>query len=169
VLPKGSADLGPRFAVAAASVDVDGSRLAQSGTLALYRVARPLRLRSTVEGVQPDGWSGPTAAYNRYSSVPRGARVDVELSRLGISGPPPARVRLVVGALRSHGPKLTVGGPLTAKTVVVPNGATKHVLLPAPAAPFRVQVAVAPTFSPSQFGSTDARTLGVRVAFAVRR
>jgi hypothetical protein len=166
-LPSGSPDRAPRYVVAASTVDVDGTRLAQSGILALFGVDGPLRLRSTIEGVQPDGWTGSSAAYNRYASAGAGSRVEVDLSRLGITGPPPARVHVVVGRLRVAGGKTTVGTGGAATTVTVANGKTKRVELRAPAAPFRVQVTVSPTFSPSQFGSADTRQLGVRVAFRV--
>jgi hypothetical protein len=160
-LPAGSPDLKPKYVVAASSVAVDGKRIAQNGFLSLYRVRSPLRLASLSSGVTPDGWTGATAAYTRYV-VPSGAtHVDVLVERHGIAGPPPAKVRVAIGPV----------GVLTvwkAETWTVRNGSGHRFTLPLRRAPFQVQLSATPTFSPSQYGSPDARQLGVRVFFNVR-
>ena len=159
-LPAGSPDLKPKYVVAASTVAVDGERIAQNGFLSLYRVRAPLRLTSITAGVSPDTWTGASAAYTRYV-VPRGAsRVDVLVERHGISGPPPAKVRVAIGP---------VGGAAVwkAETWTVKNGTGHRFTLLLRRAPFQVQLSSTPTFSPSQFGSPDTRQLGVRVSFSV--
>jgi hypothetical protein len=105
-------------------------------------------------GVTPDGWTGPTASYARYV-VPRSAKqVVIQVARPGVpTSMAPARVQA------------KLGGRTVTRTV---RGAGSAVLrLPVPHRPFVVALTVNPTFSPSQFGSPDARTLGVRASFSV--
>ena len=166
-LPAGSPDLKPAYAVAA-GLDIAGETVATSGILGLYRLRPPLRVEATTENIAPDRWVGATAAYNRYSSL-AGRRLVVVLSRAGITGPPPARVRLSIGPLRVKQGIVSIARTLDAKTLTVRNGAIRQVTLRTPPRPFRVELQVTPTFSPSQFGSADTRQLGVRVAFRTAR
>jgi hypothetical protein len=153
-LQPGSPDLHPRFVVAAKGVDVVGTPVASAGGLALWRVRQPLRLGSLSTGITPDGWTGATANYIRYA-VPTGAReVVLHLSRSGLPGLPAAKVRVTLGHLT--------------RTVTVPGNGGTVLRLPARRAPFTIRLSVSPTFSPSQFGSPDTRTLGVRASFGVR-
>ena len=153
-LPAGSPDLHPRYVVAASGVDVVGTRVAAAGQLVLWRVQQPLRLRSLAFGLTPDGWTGATVTYNRYV-VPAGARqVVLRLSRSGLRGLPAATVRVTLGRL--------------ARTVTVPGDGAAVLRLPVRRPPFTIRLSVSPTFSPSQFGSADTRTLGVRASFGVR-
>jgi hypothetical protein len=168
-LPANSPDRRPRYVVVAKGVDVNGKRLAQAGFLALYRVRPPLGLASSTEGVQPDGWIGSEGAYNRYALQGRGtAHVDVRISRRGIAGPPPARVLIVIGRLKVIGGSPSIGSVLTTRRWRLRNGTERDFTFGVPRPPFRVEVRVAPTFSPTQFGSPDTRQLGARVAFSVR-
>ena len=159
-LPPGSPDLHPGFVVAAKGVDVAGTPVAAGGQLTLWRVRPPLRLRSIVTGVTPEGWSGATASYTRYVLSPGARQVTVDLARKGLSGLPAARVRATIGP---------PGKPRwTLRAVTVPGGGTASLELPVRSVPFVVQLSVTPTFSPSQFGSSDTRTLGVQIAFRMR-
>ncbi|MGB2875752.1 MAG: hypothetical protein WBB76_09805 [Gaiellaceae bacterium] len=161
-LPAGSPDRHPRYVAAARTVELDGTRIAASGELALWRVHSPLRLRSLLAGVTPDGWTGATATYTRYV-MPRGPRsVVMILSRLGVSGLPPARVQITVGPAPS-------GSPWEHRAVEIRDDGREALLrLPVRRAPFQVRLTVSTTFSPTQFGSPDTRTLGVRASFSVR-
>jgi len=168
VLPADSPDLDPRYVVGPANLDVDGARLAGSGQLAVWRVRPPLRLRSTLVGITPDGWTGATAAYTRYLP-PRGSReVDLHLSLPGLPSVPAAHVEAAVGPVVFAKGSPTLSRLWGRRRAVV--GADEKVLLRLPLrpGPFQVQIAVSPTFSPAQFGSPDTRTLGVRVSFSVR-
>jgi hypothetical protein len=165
VLPPGSPDLNSHFVVAAKGVSIAGKPLAQGGFLTLFKVSSPLRLARTVEGLQPDHWTGATAAYNGYVAGGMRSTLRVLLSRKGIAGPPPARVRLTIGQLLDRPGKISIGKEWATRTVLVRNGRQALVRLPVRAAPFRVELQVAPTFSPSRYGSADTRMLGVRAFF----
>jgi hypothetical protein len=160
-LAVGSPDAKPRYVVAASSVDVAGKRIAQNGFLALYRVDAPLRLRSLSSGITLDAWTGASASYTRYD-VPHGAkRVEVFVNRQGITGPPPARVRVTIGPAGG-------GAAWKMEAWTVANGSVHRFTLPLRRAPFTVQLSATPTFTPSQFGLPDTRQLGVRVSLGVR-
>jgi hypothetical protein len=153
-LAPGSPDARPKYVLVAPSVELDGTRLASAGQLVLWRVTQPLRWRSVIDGVTPDGWSGATATYRRFI-VPAGAReVVIRVARPGVPATLPARVQAtlerntVTRTFRGKGPAV--------------------LRLPVPHRPFLVIVKVSPTFSPAQFGSLDTRTLGVRIHFRVR-
>jgi hypothetical protein len=159
----------PHYVVVASNVHLAGRLLARPGRLALYRVSEPLRLADSSTGVYPDGWTGAAAAYNRYVE-PRngGGRINVLVSRAGISGPPAARVKVVVGSLKLVAGVPSIGKISATRTWTVRDGIGRRFSLPAPHAPFRVEVSVGRTFAPAQFGSADTRQLGARVAFQVR-
>ena len=162
-LQPGSPDLEPRYVVAASNLDVDGTRIAKAGRLTLFRVRRPLRLFDLASGIQPDAWTGASATYTRYVAPGAGARLVVAVSRPPLTGPPPARVTVEVGRLGRAGPTWA------RQSWTVGNGTTHHFRLPLRNAPFRLRMSVSPTFVPTQYGSTDTRTLGVQVSFTLDR
>jgi hypothetical protein len=156
-LAPGSPDANPRYVVSSPSLAVDGTRLTAAGQLVLWRVRQPFRLTSLVSGVTPDGWTGATASYLLFQ--PRGARhVTVSLGRTGLVGLTAAHVHATVASLS--------GKRWQQRTVTVPGGGTKLLRLPLRHGAFRVDLTVSPTFTPSQFGSPDTRTLGVRASFS---
>jgi hypothetical protein len=64
----------------------------------------------------------------------------------------------------------TAGGFALDKTTaqrnwVIHSGAERVFRLPAPAPPYRAEVRVNPTFTPSAYGSADTRQLGAQVTF----
>ena len=155
---------GARYAVATSGLELAGNPLETKSLLTLYRVSPPLRIASAVEGVYGDGWMGASAAYNVYAGATR--RVRVVLSRAAWGGKDiPGRVIVRIG------PSTVVDGAAAIERTTATRGLTLHklqtktVTLPAPRAPFRVEVTVDPTFSPSQFGLPDARQLGAQVTF----
>jgi hypothetical protein len=158
----------PRFLVADPKFDVDGTVVATSNTgLALYRLRDPLRLASTTDGITADGWSGSTATYTRFTSPSnRPGTLAVVVSRKLWSGPDaPGRVRVIVGPLvrGPAGPEL--GKVTTLRTWVVHSGGERTFRLRTPPPPFRAEVQIEPTFSPSTYGSADTRQLGAQVRF----
>ena len=125
----------------------------------LVRPAHPTRVAETVEGVHPDGWSGPRVVYRRFAAGGAGALV-VRVSRERWGGPH------VGGDVRVH------VGPLDGETGLVtafpvPERAAREVELDVPRAPF-VVVLELPTFSPAAFGEADGRVLGAEVSFRLR-
>jgi hypothetical protein len=71
-----------------------------------------------------------------------------------------------VGTPVASGATATLGTVTASKTLTIHKLERKVVTLPAPAPPFRVEVSISPTFSPSQFGQADTRQLGAVVSFS---
>ncbi len=160
------------YVVAERGIEVDGTIVARpprSGRWTVYRVRRPLRLTHSRTGVYPDGWMGEESAYNRYATPGnRPGYVAVDVSRAAWRGPDkPGRVTISVGPLVKGPDKQPHLGKRTAvRRLIVHSGMARRLLLPAPPPPFRVEVRIAPTFSPADYpGSSDRRQLGAQVAF----
>jgi hypothetical protein len=162
----------PTYVVADPKVGLAGEVIARGGTgLALYRVNGPLRLASTTEGVTSDGWSGPAATYTRYTS-PGGkpGKLLVTISRRSWTGTDvPGAVTISVGPLVKNGAGFALGKTTAQRSWVVHSGGERVFRLPAPAPPFRAEVHVDPTFTPSAYGSADTRQLGAQVTFQLAR
>ena len=139
-------------------LDIAGETVASEGRLVLYRVQPPLRLETRLDGVYPDGWSGPSAIYTNYAAAPGAVRVDV--GRAGWGGPDePTGVTIAVERLDS-------GRRVSTTRWVVHSAVKRTFRLKVPSVPFRVDVRVERTFSPATYGFGDQRQLGVQVAFA---
>jgi hypothetical protein len=155
----------PKYVVTPSGLALAGRQVATTATLALYRVRRPLRLSQTIEGVYADGWIGSDAALTRY--VRGGKHVGVTISRASWRGlDTPAVVRILVGPVvfgSDGSPQLKRTSAVRSWTIH--SGLTRTFSLPTPPAPYRVEIYVEPTFSPSQFGSPDTRQLGAQVQF----
>jgi hypothetical protein len=161
----------PQFTVADSDVPIVGDVVTRGGLLTLYRVDPPLRLVEQTGGVHADGWMGADAAYNYYSA-PNGKRpqaVSVTVSRASWKGPHvPGVVRVQVGPIAVDAAGLPqIGSPAVVRTWAIRPEETKAFVFAAPRPPFRVEVDVAPTFSPVEYGQADARRLGAQVAFDV--
>jgi hypothetical protein len=158
------------YVVAPRSTNLAGTVVAEGPSLlvplAVYRVEKPLRLASSVDGVDADGWMHSDATYTQLSGQ-RGA-IDVAVSRAGWPGEDvPGNVTIGVDRLVREPDGTVVAEPTgTAAHWVVHSRLSKTFHLATPRAPFRVTVHVDPTFSPSQFGAADTRPLGAQVAFS---
>jgi hypothetical protein len=130
--------------------------------LALYRVAPPLRLASRLEGVYRDGWMGADAAYTRYAPTRGDERVRIS-RRTWHEPSPPARVTIRVVPLVGGQP--AAGAAAASATWTVRTGLSRTFTLKTPRVPYRVDIHVAPTFSPSDYGEADTRQLGAEVGF----
>ena len=119
--------------------------------LAVYRVIRPLGVRSATTGIYPDSWAGARASYTLYRCRP-GARLSVTLS-----GDPK-----LVGTASA----VTVTSAGRAASFVVPSRRTTTITVPLSPAAGRcvVRFQVAPVAQPAEVepGSTDTRVLGLR-------
>ena len=93
----------PQYVVAQPAVEIAGEEVAHSDRLVLYRVRGPLRIKDRVDGVFPDGWSGPNATYTKYGE--RSGTVRVDVGRAGWGGPDaPGRVTIEVRRLDTGRP-----------------------------------------------------------------
>jgi hypothetical protein len=155
-------------------LDPRNSDLRELGAQVAYqfvpRVPQPAPGKAPeTSGVYPDGWIGGDATYTRWFTPPNGARtVTLRIGRP--TGPVPARVRVTIGRAAYHldGKTLELGilRPTATRSLRVGRTA-RTVTLPAPPAPFRIQIHSEPTFVPARIlpRSDDTRDLGVRVSF----
>jgi hypothetical protein len=145
-----------------------GEAIARRGEWILYRIGQPLRLASSVQGVSHDGWMGADASYTQYRGpAVRPGKVAVVVSRPVVPFPHvPGRARIQIGPIEETGNGGARLREVTAsESWTIQRGVQKTFVLDAPAPPWRVEVHVEPTFSPSDYGSADTRELGVVVFF----
>jgi hypothetical protein len=159
------------YAVGAERLAAPGSVVARNGSLVLYRLESPARVGRAIEGVYADGWTGAEAAVTQYATpANRPARLRVRLSRAVWSGPDvPGRVTLRLGRVVVRDGRAAIGDVLETRTWVAHRRRSTSFTLDTPRPPFRVEIEVSPTFSPSRFGGGDTRELGVQAAFRLSR
>jgi hypothetical protein len=164
-------DPGTDFAIVTRGVDVQGQpQGAPVGDYRLFQLSGGLRLRTAQTGVEPDGWMGSSAGFSQYD-VPPGQRgkVRIDLSRASWCGKDVrSTVTIRVGpVLAAVGEQSTIGSTTSAATGVIHSCQVKTFLLPTPAAPWRAEVTIDPTFSPAELDPTlgDQRHLGAVPSF----
>ena len=167
-------DPGAKYVLAERGVDVDGElvgRPPNTGRWFVYRLDGPLRLAHAETGVFTDGWMGAQSAYNQYASpAGKGGNMVVRLGRWAWGGPDkPGRVLIRVGTLVKGADKQPHIGEVTAtRRWTIHSLSRATFVIPAPAPPFRVEVTVRPTFSPSDYeGESDRRELGAQVGYLI--
>jgi hypothetical protein len=159
-----------RYLVVPASLAVDGklvaTQLGLAAPLAVYRTRSPSRLAHSVEGLYPDGWMGGSAAYVQWAGSRRG-HMQVMLSRIAWPGPDvPGHAVVRVGPIAVKNGATTIKEVTATKSWTIHAGGSRTLSLPTPRAPFRLEITISPTFSPSQFGQGDPRQLGAQLQFA---
>jgi hypothetical protein len=140
----------------------------------------PFKLRYTETGVQSDGWlAAPNAdapafsAYNRFDAA-KGFMI-VKLNRIGYAGKDvPGHVTVRLGTLVvGNDRQPAIGRVLETKRVTIhacghPNlKCATGLSFRSPGVPFRIEVTVTPTFSPSDFDpQADRRHLAVQLSYS---
>jgi hypothetical protein len=154
-----------RFVVAAARLGMGGIEVARNGQLALYRVDSLPRVRMTIEGLYGDGWTGGRAAFTQYVTPGnRPMRLRVKLSRAAWTGQDvPGRVSLRVGPLVIRNGLPAIGRVTATREWSAHSGKSRAFTFHTPPPPYRLELEVSPTFSPSRFGLPDTRELGVQL------
>ena len=164
-----------RYVVADRGISVVGKRLGQHFHEAggsyipwtVYRVDEPLRLRWAYVGVQPDGWMGADSSYTRYRSP--GNKPGTIVVRLTRTPGTPATARVTVGnVIRGADKQPHLGRNFTIHTGRLSAEKDLVFRIRTPAARFRVEVHVAPTFKPIDVTNgrlSDARELGAQVTY----
>ena len=145
------------------------------GVYRVHPLDGPLRLRDAVTGVSAsDGWMGASAAYTRYD-VPPGERgfAEVVLSRSAWCGEDvPGTVTVSVGPVAVGPERQPVLARVTERRTAVIHACQERLplLLRTPGGPWRVEVAIEPTFSPRELDPSlaDTRQLGAVVTFGFR-
>lgn len=167
---------GTDYALAVNGVALQAPIAARRGDAVLYHLGgKPVKLEEALVGRESDGWiigssdeKIARAAYTRYDVSGDGPGFAVvKLSRAGWC-PNPTRRRIGTATARI-GP-VTIGPdkqPAIARvtgtgTFSVPDCEANGILLSTPSSPWRVEVAIAPTFSPHELDPTnsDRRQLG---------
>jgi hypothetical protein len=153
-----------RYMVVPSNVQMGGALLARQGRLALYRLDSPLRVEALLGGVYADGWMGSDAALTYYGrpSKPRRVRVRVFRERWSRTSPP-GQVFIRIGPLIAKDGQPAIGKATSSRTLTIASRKVHSVTLNTPKVPFRLEIHVEPTFSPSKFGLADPRQLGAEV------
>ena len=152
------------YVVAPTTLRLVGRRLAQEGTLVLYRIRPPLQLATHVGGIFSDGWMGSFAALTHYTTPRRAGRLRVRVSREGWGGEsPPGKVTINVGLLGDLNGTPAISVLTDSETWIVRSGAARTFILSTPKAPYRLEISVDPTFSPASYGHWDTRQLGAQI------
>jgi hypothetical protein len=153
--------------VTSPTVGLAGRVVRRQAPLVAYRTPGEVKLASASEGVYADGWTGSDAAYSGYVAPPRDRTISVSVSRSGWMGPDvPGRVVLRLGTLVADGGRPRLGRLLARRTMTIHAGASRVFRFAPPREPYRVELHVEPTFSPSELGGSDPRQLGA--VFGVR-
>lgn len=165
-----------------AGVEPFGALVERAGDWRLYRIGGKLRLRQAVAGVYPDGWTGGRAGYSFFGTGQEGV-LDVVVSREGWGGEDkPGKVTIRVGDLVpapleviqnpcsggecvSRDPRI---GRVYGESTWTAHARQKQLFQFRVRTPFRLEITTEPTFSPSEFGETDLRQLGVQAAVAFK-
>ena len=168
------------YVLAEKGVVLDGTVVgdpSKTGRWVLYKVRKPIRYAYNQTGVFNDGQTGcslapcPVArsAYNRFSTPGnRPGYAVVDVSRVSACGAPvpPAGVRVTIGKLVEGADKQPDIGHVTdVQRWTLRIGSARRFVLPSPPPPFRVEVRIAPTYSPLNFGGSDQRLLGGQVGY----
>ena len=171
------------YVLAEKGIELDGSIVgrSQTGRWTLFRVKKPLRYAFNKTGIFADGQTGcslapcPAAesAYNRFST-PGGMAgyAVVDVSRLSACGAPvgPTNVSVTIGTLIEGRDKQPhIGHATHVQHWRLRIGTARRFVLPTPKPPFRVEVRIAPTYSPVSYGASDQRQLGGQVGFSFSR
>jgi hypothetical protein len=153
-----------RYVVAPGNVQLAGELLEQQGRLALYRIEPPMRLASLLGGVYADGWMGSDAALTHYAMPSRSRRLRVRVSReRWTRASPPGQVTIKIGPLVAKNGEPAIGRVSSSTMLTVRSREARSATLKTPKAPFRLEIHVDPTFTPSQFGLAEPRQLGAQV------
>jgi len=167
---------GTDYALAVNGVALQAPIVEQRPNAVLYRLdGKPIKLKEALIGRETDGWiiaargkKTARAAYTRYDVSGDGPGFAVvKLTRVGWC-PNPGRRGTGIATVRigpvGIGPdkQPAIDRVTDTRTFRVPDCEANGVLLSAPSVPWRVEVAIGPTFSPRELdpSKSDSRQLG---------
>lgn len=164
------------FVLATPGVDINAKRIGEPiGGYSLYPSSDGLRLRTALTGVEPDGWMGGSMSFSRYDTPPGiPGRVRIELSRPRCGKDVRSTVTISLGRVGVGATgQPSINEPKNRAYGVLHSCQTKTFDLPTPPGPWRVEIAITPTFSPAALDprETDRRELGARptITYSDRR
>jgi hypothetical protein len=119
----------------------------------------------TLEGVYADGWTGSAAALTQYVTPGnRPIRLRVLLTRAAWTGPDvPGQVVLRLGPVVTRDGLATIDRVTATGEWTAHSGKSRVFTFQTPPPPYRLELQVSPTFSPSRLGASDTRELGVQL------
>ncbi len=132
------------------------------GRWRLIRLTHPNRLRAECTGISPDGWTGSSSGYNRFSNGNNG-HIVVTVSRANGGPTTPTPIHILIGSLTvdaNHQPQL--GRVIKEKTDTIAAPQTKTFTLPAPSSRFAVRVVVDQLFVPHDLNPSRRRRPSAR-------
>jgi hypothetical protein len=145
-----------RYLVTSRGTDLAGSVQGENGPFELSKLRPPPRIATFTSGIYADGWAGSDSSFTDYAPKSAG-KIRVIVSRDVWSGPDvPGHVTVSI---------TPTGRGSATQRFVIHAQKSRVVTLATPRRPFTVRVHITPTFSPSQFGSSDVRQLGARISF----
>jgi hypothetical protein len=167
---------GTEYVLAVNGVALQAPIVAQRANAVLYRLdGKPIKLRDALVGRESDGWiiaargrKTARAAYTRYEVSGDGPGFAVvKLTRVGWC-PNPRRRGIGIATVRigpvGIGPdkQPAIERVTDTRKFRVPDCKANGVVLSAPSVPWRVEVAIGPTFSPRELdpSKSDSRQLG---------
>ncbi len=168
-----SPEPGTDYALAINGVRLQGDVVRQLGTATLYRLDGPFRLAENQTGVATDGWTGKSAAYNRFDVTADGpvfARVTLSREGFCTAARVPSTMRVRIGPIAIGADKQpSLASVTSSKTLEVKPCESRTILLRPPPGPWRIEVD-AETFSPAKLDprSSDLRELGARASFGIQ-
>jgi hydrogenase-4 membrane subunit HyfE len=147
-----------------------GGRGARTWTL--VKIAPPLRLRQSIDGIYPDGWGKPATALNQFSFAGRAPGiVKVHVFRTRAARRYPATVRVTLGTLvpagATGGRRPSIATIIATRMLHVRNELDHEFVFHAPSAPFRVETSVTPFPHDRDPVIGDPRDLGANVVYTV--
>ena len=174
-----SHDPGLRFVVASDRVNLAAPAVARRRGVTLRELtSHPWRLRDAEYGVSDDGWISGTSdslmadgVYGYFGPERFPGKLHVDVSRVGFCAPdaPPTHVVVRVGPLELNGQRApSVPHATQIRRFVLANCARESIEVVA-TPPVAVEVHVAPTVRPSDYGISDSRELGAQVGFRFTR
>ncbi len=155
-----------RYVVTPSSLELEGRVIADHGAFLLQEPSKPYALRRATYGMFADGWTAGTTTIDVFTAPSSASTLDFSLART-VAGLvlPTAQVTVHIGRIAAlpDGSYGIVKDTATATHAVASQTKTDF-SMQTPPAPYRIVITSDPTFSPTTYGISDPRELGVQAS-----